>query len=592
MDDSTESSRLDSFKSKKILHSTSIPQNPHPDPDPNPWSSKTPEKPIIPPRRTRNRGAVLSLKEVRQAAQNLRKSDPQPKSRPDPLMTSAKEQIPLWPESSSPAKLKKPDTSIKLPEKYEILDKFFCSLDSSIRLLRMKGSTTTFTNISPKIECLTDRRFTYSHLAQIKFILPEAIEIKKILMHDERTNCMKPDLFIALHVDAIENVRKEKSESGNVQLRRVFRSRLLDFSKTHPGGDEVPEEALPEPFNQSKKDFQTNLPRTSDPSMVGETPAVASSEQQPNASSHLSRSFTRRFSQRVNVHETAQSERQERVSGHASVLPVAGPHSAQICPEKKSCISAAQSPMKISSKPKSISLAGVPLSPPPATPVKDINTYNGVDCSSKETAAAQGTPSGTASTPAKLMSATPVLQPPKRCYMSPDGDLIESPNKLVRRPPRSRSLKFDTPVKSETVEDDALDSSAVDNDVLDILPDNIIKSIKEKERKALLEQDPAISQAKWRQQMLASLPKLFDMIYFLFQSVRRSVITKEELMHKIVSSQLDIIDQREVEEQLRLLQELVPEWIYEKSSSSGDSLVCVNKITSPEMIRTRLAEAK
>lgn len=42
--------------------------------------------------------------------------------------------------------------------------------------------------------------------------------------------------------------------------------------------------------------------------------------------------------------------------------------------------------------------------------------------------------------------------------------------------------------------------------------------------------------------MLASLPKLFDMIYFLFQSIRRSVITKEELVHKIVSSQLDIID--------------------------------------------------
>lgn len=79
------------------------------------------------------------------------------------------------------------------------------------------------------------RRFTYSHLAQLKFILPEAIEIKKILMHDERTNCMKPDLFVALHVDAvIENNGKKKSESGNVQLRKVFHSRLLDFSKFHP----------------------------------------------------------------------------------------------------------------------------------------------------------------------------------------------------------------------------------------------------------------------------------------------------------------------------------------------------------------------
>nr|GMC47260.1 CDT1-like protein A, chloroplastic [Ipomoea batatas] len=116
--------------------------------------------------------------------------------------------------------------------------------------------------------------------------------------------------------------------------------------------------------------------------------------------------------------------------------------------------------------------------------------------------------------------------------------------------------------------------------------------IREKERKALEEKDPAISQAKWRKQMLAGLPKLFDMIYFLFQSIRRSVITKEELMHKIISSHLGTVDTREIEEQLRLLHELAPEWIYEKPASSGDLLICVNKIPGPESIRSRLADAK
>lgn len=71
--------------------------------------------------------------------------------------------------------------------------------------------------------------------------------------------------------------------------------------------------------------------------------------------------------------------------------------------------------------------------------------------------------------------------------------------------------------------------------------------IMEKEKKALLEKDPAISQAKWRQKMIVGLPKLFDMIYFLFQSIRRSVVTKEELMHKIVSSHLDIVDRSKSE---------------------------------------------
>lgn len=66
--------------------------------------------------------------------------------------------------------------------------------------------------------------------------------------------------------------------------------------------------------------------------------------------------------------------------------------------------------------------------------------------------------------------------------------------------------------------------------------------IRDKERKAAEERDPAISQAKRRKQMIACLPKLFNMIHFLFQSINRSVITKEELMHKIISSHMDVVD--------------------------------------------------
>ncbi|XVF21610.1 hypothetical protein REPUB_Repub12eG0104900 [Reevesia pubescens] len=106
------------------------------------------------------------------------------------------------------------------------------------------------------------------------------------------------------------------------------------------------------------------------------------------------------------------------------------------------------------------------------------------------------------------------------------------------------------------------------------------------------ERDPSISQAKRRQLMIACLPKLFNMMLYLFQSIKRSVITKEELMHKIVASHCDIVDRGEVEEQLKLLQELAPEWISEKMASSGDLLVCINKVSSPESIRMRLQQAK
>lgn len=81
----------------------------------------------------------MFLKEVREAAQKLRKSDPNPPTQTDPLLMSAKEKIPLWPESS-PSKSKMSDSSSKFPE----------------------------------------RSFTYSHLAQLNFIVPEAIEVKKI----------------------------------------------------------------------------------------------------------------------------------------------------------------------------------------------------------------------------------------------------------------------------------------------------------------------------------------------------------------------------------------------------------------------------
>lgn len=82
--------------------------------------------------------------------------------------------------------------------------------------------------------CNGFRRFTYDHLAQLKFILPEVIEIKRVLLLDERTSCMKPNLHVTINVDALENAGKLKSEAGNTNLRKVFRSRLVDFSKSHP----------------------------------------------------------------------------------------------------------------------------------------------------------------------------------------------------------------------------------------------------------------------------------------------------------------------------------------------------------------------
>lgn len=160
---------------------------------------------------------------------------------------------------------------------------------------------------------------------------------------------------------------------------------------------------------------------------------------------------------------------------------------------------------------------------------------------------------------------------------------------------------FDSPLKSAKAADQVCESGrfSTDDDILDILPENLLQSltsiiprIREKESEALAEQSSAISQDKRRKQMIARLPRLFDMIYFLFRSIKRSFMTKEELMHKVISGHLEITDRSEVEQKLILLQELAPEWIYEKPSSRGTILLFVNKISNPHTIRSKLAEAK
>ncbi|XP_058199492.1 CDT1-like protein a, chloroplastic isoform X2 [Rhododendron vialii] len=529
-----------------------------------------------------------------------------PDSSKKTLQSSSSQNPSTLDEIKTPEKLigkpkKKVDGSVKLPQKYEILGKFFDSLDSSIRLLRLKGCTSTFTNISPKVECLTDRRFSYAHLAQLKFILPEVIVVKKVLVHDERTSCMKPDLHIALNVDAVKDEGELKSTSGNSNMRKIFHSRLLDFCKAHPEG-EVPEENLPEPFNKSKLDMHTSTSNASISSWIGETSTGVLPEQQPAAATHLSHTFRKHFSQKVSSYATTNSDQEkDAVCLQPSALFVSKLDVDQSSNGER--ISAYSSPSigKLSLKPLTsntcsslgASQASVTPSHPHTTPLKEREMENETS-SSVGTATIQGTPAKLVSTPVKLMSATPALRTPKRSYMSPDDYSKASQNKLIRRPLCNRSLEFDSPVKNAEVKDEVnlVGGLSVDNNILDILPEKLLESIKEKERKAVEVKDPAISQAKRRQKMIASLPKLFDVIRFLFQSIKRSVITKEEFMHRIVANHLDIVDRRDVEEQLKLLQELTPEWIYEKLASSGDLLICINKKFSPDSMRARLVEAK
>ncbi|XP_009354930.2 CDT1-like protein a, chloroplastic [Pyrus x bretschneideri] len=602
-------------------------------------SSKTPEKPPQLRRGARSRNVALPIEQVRRsAAKSLLKST-QKKQLTD--------EIASWPDKT-PLKTRV-RRSVQLPEKYEMLGEFFNCLDISIGRLRKKGLKSNFTNISPVIEHLTDRRFTYTHLAQLKFILPEVIEIKKMVVWDEKTSRRKPDLHISMNIHAVPNDGKLKSEGGGImRLRKAFRKRLADISKSYPEDYEIPEEILPYPFNHVKEHMHSDTVKFPASSSPGEVLSSVCTVKQAAVSTiclqgdaipdemHLMTSNQSKGDLNSDINETptqsvpiktsfeTPKKQQSAIEGYLS-------RSFQRHSFQKVTRTETQSPKF--SVPESnfsaffsteeISTAASSYGQVPATPTKERDHIENDDGLPKTGASIGSTPEKVASTPARLMTTTPALHPPKRCYMNPNDNSTSSPNKLFRRcsrslnfdtpvknkmlspgyistsstnklvghPPCSRSLKINTPVMNKLFEEKVLvlDAASLDSDISNILSEGLLQSIKDKERKAK-ERNAAILQAKRRQQMISSLPELFNMIHFLFQSMNCSFMKKEDLVEKLIFSHSDIVDEGEVEEHLKLLLELVPEWISEKFASG--IVIKINKLSNPESIRARLEEAK
>ncbi|XP_020275955.1 CDT1-like protein a, chloroplastic [Asparagus officinalis] len=544
-----------------------------------------PEKPIQLPRRSK---VAFSVKEVKEIALGLQKPQKDSIARRSDLNESGDGDELLAVEEklksaeSSPSKSSKARSLIKLPEKYEILVDFFNSMESSIRLLRLKRSLPTFANICSSIQHLTGRRFTYGHLAQLKYILPEAISIKKVLLRDEVTCCMMPVLQLYLQKDAIESgSNRKEEESGYSILRKIFRQRLVDFFRKHPEQDDIPEEELPHPFgHQTTPNIPSDIARNSTSSINSTTDV----REFVNAASHIPRSFCKRFSQK-------------------NLIPD-GEKTSLLCinedmPRDNSPITVESSPIKCDLRP---TICKKPLftSPVPKTSSstqcahKEKKRLMNTDkCSLQKSNQLDGTPVKFVSTPLKLMTATPEIQTPKRhrpttnCYTP----VKEVPEKQSAR----TKLLFATPQKSAQIDDSeevTVTISDGDDDVINILPETLLQEIREKEIIMAEERNSGASEAKKRKEMLASLPKLFDMILLIFQSGNRSFVTKQELVHKIISGCTTIVDRSEVEQQLKLLQELAPDWISAKMVPSGDFLYSVNKISCSQDIRQRLAEAQ
>ena len=101
---------------------------------------------------------------------------------------------------------------------------------------------------------------------------------------------------------------------------------------------------------------------------------------------------------------------------------------------------------------------------------------------------------------------------------------------------------------------------------------DILLQVMKEELKVAEERSKDIAGLRRRQQMMAGLPHLFNQLRLIIQSSNKSVFPYNELLSKVVSSNTELTDRSEVEERLKMLMELAPEWISAKKSLTGDML--------------------
>lgn len=173
---------------------------------------------------------------------------------PDPPLPS-----PPLPKMSKP---------LELPDKYKTLNNLFAGMECSIRWLALQNQLPTFQNICTQMERQTKKKFLISHLAQMKHVFPEAIDLDTVLVHDKRTLCMKPEMKVTLLMNA-ETCSMFPAHSPSQSLWKAFYAKLLKLSLISPEGGEIPEALLPDPFNRGSHIGPYNV-------LLGEPPAEVS----------------------------------------------------------------------------------------------------------------------------------------------------------------------------------------------------------------------------------------------------------------------------------------------------------------------------
>ncbi|XP_010908306.2 CDT1-like protein a, chloroplastic [Elaeis guineensis] len=467
------------------------------------------------------------------------------------------------------------DKAIELPEKYKPLVNLFNRMESSIRLLHLRKKLPTFQNIRTQVEVLTKRKFLCSHLAQMKYVFSEAIQIEKILMHDEKSLCMNPDLKISLLLDVVECTHPEQSMS--MALCQAFHERLVDFFNKHTEDTDIPEAMLPEPFNLTNPSLL--LKRLPDESS-SELPRTTFVDLESlSSASHFPSSFQRQFSQKVIMPETQTSQLLSATASMESMISDDKAKGNRESPQKQdrsSSVLTHKASVEVISTPNRYLVSHHSES----TPAKGNSSLHDVMTDTP----AQQTPKRPMPTPHdKMVIENENTAAEFRLTSSARRSLIYSPSKtegsmiapVVFMAERNKAIQYSSHQAGREISGSLVNPCVVH----DVVPGTI--------------EDHEVDQMgrRKRQETLACLPDIFDTICIISRSTDCSLITKQELVHKILSNNLEIEETREVEEQLELLEELVPDWICKKAVSSGDLLYCIKQTSDPKSVRARLIEA-
>ncbi|KAF5180232.1 Cdt1-like protein b [Thalictrum thalictroides] len=440
---------------------------------------------------------------------------------------------------------------VEIPDKYKPLAELFDRIDTSVRLLNLQKKLPTYQNICTVVKVLTKRTLSYNHLAQMKYVLPEAIHIEKILQHDEKTLCMMPDMKITFRLDVIKAL---PNQSVFMALRQVFHERLLCFFNSNSENCEIPQAMLPEPFSQRNHSV---LPRPPSLNSLVES-HTAPIECEPLLASSVVKCIGKHFSQKKTIPET---EKTQLLSSLAPLFPLNVSDETDLYTRMQKQIE--NSPVSKSSSTTS-----------PAALI--INSQ----CSNSSVN--ESPPLKLASLTHPLTLETPVQPTPaKRFPLLSSCEKMDIDTRTMSHTAAKRSLTFDEL-------DSSLHTAAAKDSLVDIIASPSASTQLVQESRNWLNNKSGLAK---RQHLLVSLLDLITTIESIFKSANGSLVTKQELLHKIITYNLDIVDIREVEGQLELLEELAPDWIVRKLVPTGDLLYSIRGVSDLESISARLSEA-